>query len=83
MQAQQGPGHSRKTGPSRLLRIQKTVDDASGDSEVELLTEIDNLHDVDALVEVGLQLAMENRSALKEFVRHSLFAHAEGSANSA
>ena len=82
MQAQQGPGHSSKTGASRLLRIQKTVDDALGDAEVELLTEIDNLHDVDKLVEVGQQLAKDHRSALKKFVRHSLFAQAEGSANS-
>lgn len=50
---------------------------SSGRSAVELLTEIDNLNDVDRLVTVGQELAAENRKALESFVRHSLFAQAK------
>ena len=46
-------------------------------SAVELLTEIDNLNDIDRLVMVGQELAADNRKALESFVRHSLFAQAK------
>lgn len=74
---------------SRLLRIQKTVDDAK-DAEhmqdqdlsgmslsdmVKLLSEIDNLAYLDKLVEVGQVMAREHRQELQDFVRHSLFCH--------
>lgn len=72
---------------SRLLRIQKTVDDAK-DAEhmqdkdvsgmslsdmVKLLSEIDNLEYLDKLVEVGEVMAREHRQELQDFIRHSLF----------
>ena len=86
LQAQQGSSRSSQAQHSRLLRIQKSVDDAHpepdadsapGTSAVELLTEIDNLKDVDRLVTLGQDLARENRQALEDFVRHSLFAQAK------
>ena len=72
---------------SRLLRIQKTVDDAK-DAEhmkdkdvsgmslsdmVKLLSEIDNLEYLDKLVEVGEVMARQHRQELQDFIRHSLF----------
>lgn len=68
------------------MRIQKTVDDAhpesadsiqSNRSAVELLTEIDNVSDVDRLVQLGQDLAHDHSEALQMFVRHSLFAQAD------
>lgn len=88
VQAQQASSkhQASKHGTSRLLRIQKSVDDAHpepgatsgcGRSDVELLTEIDNLKDVDRLVQLGQDVAQENAKVLQRFVRHSLFAQVE------
>ena len=69
---------------SRLLRIQKTVDDAkdakklidkdgmSLSDAVEVLSEIDNIKDVDKLVQIGQNLARDSSKELQDFVRHSL-----------
>ena len=87
MQDKQGPAHAQGKQHSRLLRIQKTVDDAR-DAEnmqdkdltgmtlsdmVRLLSEIDNLDYLERLVEVGQVMAKEHRQELQDFVRHSLF----------
>lgn len=86
MQDKHGPASVQGKEHSRLLRIQKTVDDAK-DAEhmqdkdvagmtlsdmVRLLNEFDNLEYVDKLVEVGQVMAREHRQELQEFVRHSL-----------
>lgn len=87
MQDKHGPANAEGKQHSRLLRIQKTVDDAE-DAEhmqdqdvtgmtlsdmVKLLSEIDNLESLDKLVEVGQVVATEHRQELQHFVRHSLF----------
>ena len=56
------------------------TDANSARSAVELLTEIDNLNDVDRLVMVGQKLAQENKEAIKSFVRHSLLAQMDNTA---
>lgn len=88
MQLKHGPAHSAdkvaKPEHSRLLRIQKTVDDAkdakklidkdgmSLSDAVEVLSEIDNIKDVDKLVQIGQNLARDSSKELQDFVRHSL-----------
>ena len=87
LQLKHGPAHSAdkaKPEHSRLLRIQKTVDDAkdakklidkdgmSLSDAVEVLSEIDNIKDVDKLVQIGQNLARDSRKELQDFVRHSL-----------
>lgn len=87
MQDKHGPAQVSGKQHSRLLRIQKTVDDAK-DAEhmpdkdvagmslsdmVKLLSEIDNLEYLDKLVEVGQIMASDHRQELQDFVRHSLF----------
>lgn len=83
-----GPARSAdkpaKPEHSRLLRIQKTVDDARNAKQligkdgmtlsdaVEALSEIDNIKDVDKLVQIGQNLARDSRGELQDFVRHSL-----------
>jgi hypothetical protein len=87
LQLKHGPAHSAdkaKSEHSRLLRIQKTVDDAKDAKKlidkdgmtlsdaVEVLSEIDNIKDVDKLVQIGQNLARDSRRELQDFVRHSL-----------
>lgn len=87
VQLKHGPAHSAdkaRSEHSRMLRIQKTVDDAkdakklfdndgmSLSDAVEVLSEIDNINDVDKLVQIGRNLAMDSRRELQDFVRHSL-----------
>ena len=87
MQSKHGPADSAdkaKSEHSRLLRIQKTVDDAkdakklidkdgmSLSDAVEVLSEIDNIKDVDKLVQIGQNVARDSRKELQDFVRHSL-----------
>jgi len=86
LQTKHGPAHSASTGQqhSRLLRIQKSVDDAKNaaniidengmtlSQSVEVLSEIDNLKDIDALVEIGQNMARDHKEDLQDFVRHSL-----------
>jgi len=75
-----GPAHSAdkaKSEHSRLLRIQKTVDDAKDAKKlidkdgmtlsdaVEVLSEIDNIKDVDKLVQIGQNLARVSRRELQ------------------
>ncbi len=87
VQLKHGPAHSAgeaKSEHNRLLRIQKTVDDAKHAKQlidkdgmtlsdaVEVLSEIDNIKDVDKLVQIGQNLARDSRKELQEFVRHSL-----------
>lgn len=87
VQLKQGPAHGAdkaKSEHSRLLRIQKTVDDARDAKKlidkdgmtlsdaVEVLSEIDNIKDVDKLVQIGQNLARDSRRELQDFVRHSL-----------
>ena len=87
VQLKHGPAHSAdkaKSENSRLLRIQKTVDDAkdakkvmdkdgmSLSDAVEVLSEIDNIKEVDKLVQIGQNLARDSGKDLQDFVRHSL-----------
>ena len=88
LQLRHGPARSAdkpaKPEHSRLLRIQKTVDDARNAKQligkdgmtlsdaVEALSEIDNIKDVDKLVQIGQNLARDSRGELQDFVRHSL-----------
>ena len=77
LQAKHGSSQAQH---SRYLRIQKTVDDANKrsnsmmPSDVEVLSELDNLKDVDAYVRLGQSLASEYTEALQNFVRYSLLA---------
>lgn len=93
LQTKHGPAHgagdAAEQQHSRLLRIQKTVDDAKNakdiiDSDgmrlsesVEVLSEIDNIKDVDKLIQIGQKLASTSRKDLQDFVRYSLLAKAQ------
>lgn len=91
MQDKLGPAQESGKQHSRLLRIQKTVDDAHdakhmSDTDVpsmrlsdmvKVLSEMDRLDYVDELVEVGQATAKGHRQKLQDFVRHSLFGEVE------
>lgn len=86
-----GPAQESGKQHSRLLRIQKTVDDAQdakhmSDKDVpnmrlsdmvKVLSEMDRLDYIDELVEVGQATAKGHRQKMQDFVRYSLFGEVE------
>ena len=88
-QTKHGPAHAAadpsEKRHSRLLRIQKTVDEAKDEKHmvdkdgmrlsetVELFSEFDNLEVVDKLVQAGKNVAKDYQQEMRDFVRYSLF----------
>ena len=52
----------------------KDSDGMTSPSDVEVLSELDNLKDVDAYVRIGQSLASKYTEAVQDFVRYSLLA---------